>query len=295
MKKTITLILFLIISNVAYSQHSNQFSQYMLNGLVINPSYAGSNRVLNITLLHRNQWIGFNGSPKTTSFSTHSSLRNRNINLGFSYISDKYGITQKNIINGIYAYRIYFRKSSLSFGMQAGIDLTTNHWEDIETTNTGDFVFTGQRDKLTKPIAGFGIYYKSKNFYSGVSSPSIIQIGTHTKNIYKPILLNLGYLINYSNELKFKPSILIKYIKHSPYELDININAYYKDFGLGFSYRTHDAIVFILQYSINEQFSAGYSYDQTISKLKTFNKGSHEILLKYEFGYKLNAPSPRYF
>ncbi len=295
MKKIIIFILFLVFTVTAFSQHFNQYSQYMFNGLVINPAYAGSNKVLNVTLLHRNQWTGFNGAPKTTSFSTHSQLRNKRINLGLYYISDKYGITQKNILNAIYAYRIYFEKSSLSFGLQAGLDITSNHWEEIETISSGDFVFTGQQDKYTTPIAGFGVYYKSDNFYSGISSPSLIKIGTFSKSIFRPLIINSGYLLSYSDDIKFKPSVLIKYIKNSPLEMDFNINAYYKSFGLGFSYRTSDAIIFILQYSINDQFSAGYSYDKTISKFRTFNKGSHELMLKYEFGYKLNAQSPRYF
>lgn len=295
MKYLIIIILFVFYVCECFAQHNNQYSQYMLNGLAINPAYAGSNEVLNITLLHRNQWVGFNGAPKTTSFSSHSSLRNKRVNVGLYYISDVYGITKKNIINGVYAYRLFFRKSSLSFGLLTGLDITTNHWEDIETTNNGDFVFTGQKNRLTKPLAGFGIYYKAENFYSGISSPSLLQFSKLSKNTFRPFLLNAGYLINYSEDLKFKPSVLIKYINSSPLEMDFNINSYYKEFGLGFSYRTNDAIVFILQYVINEQFSAGYSYDITISKLRTYNKGSHELMLKYEFGYKVNAKSPRYF
>jgi type IX secretion system PorP/SprF family membrane protein len=211
------------------------------------------------------------------------------------YISDKFGISQKNIINGIYAYRIYFDKSSLAFGLQTGLDITSNNWENIETISSGDFVFTGQRDKFTTLQSGFGVYYKAESYYAGISSPSLIKIGSTGKNNFRPILINAGYLYSITEDLKLKPSILAKYMKHSPLEIDLNINAYYKSFGIGFSYRTRDAIVFLLQYSINDQFSAGYSYDQTISKLKTFNKGSHEIMLKYEFGYKVNAQSPRYF
>jgi hypothetical protein len=88
---------------------------------------------------------------------------------------------------------------------------------------------------------------------------------------------------------------LFKYIKSSPLEVDINTNVYFKTFGLGISYRTNDAMVFMATYNINHQFSAGYAYDLTISKLGTYVRSSHEIMLKYEFGYSVHPQSPRYF
>lgn len=284
-----------MLANNLFAQHSNQYSQYMFNELAINPAFAGSNKALNATILHRNQWTGFDGAPKTTSISLHSSLPNKKLNVGLNFVSDKYGITKKNILTGIFAFKIQFKKSSLSFGVQGGVDFTTNNWDQIITTNSGDVVFEGQKERSSIPVAGVGIYYLAKNYFVGLSSPSLLKIGENAKNIYRPTLLNAGYIYKHSESLTFKPSILVKYISNSPVEIDINLNTYYKEFGIGFSYRTNDAVVFLLHYSINKQFSIGYSYDLTISKLRTYNYGSHELMLKYEFGYKLNATSPRYF
>lgn len=293
--KHLLLVLLLFFAGNLFSQHNNQYSQYMFNGLVVNPAYAGSNKALNITLLHRNQWVGFDGAPKTTSLSAHTPLPNKKLNVGVNFISDKYGLTRKNIFSGIFAYRIDFKKSSLSFGIQGGLDMTTNNWDQAATTTAGDVVFEGQQQKVATPMAGFGLYYLANNYFVGLSSPSLIQFGSNTKNIYKPTLLYGGYVFKYSESLAFKPSVLVKYISNSPVEFDLNFNAYYKNIGLGASYRTNDAVVFLLNYSINDQFNIGYAFDLTMSKLKTYNKGSHEIMLKYQFGYKVNAPSPRYF
>ena len=285
----------MIVSNTMYSQHNNQYSQYMFNGLSINPAYAGANEALNLTLLHRNQWTGFDGAPKTTSISAHTPLPNKKLNIGLSYTSDIYGVTNKNIANAIFAYKLKFKKSTLSLGILGGVDITRNDWDKIVTTTSGDALFEGQSQKLVTPLAGAGAFYLSKNYFIGLSAPALIQFSTYTKNTYNPILLNSGCILKYSEEMVFKPSILVKYINNSPIEFDLNLNAYYKNFGLGFSYRTNDAVVFLMNYSINDQFKVGYSYDLTITKLKTYNRGSHEVMLKYEFGYKLNAASPRYF
>lgn len=295
MKKSLALLFLFVVAKIAFSQHSNQYSQYMFNGLAINPAYAGANKALNITLLHRNQWTGFDGAPKTTTLSVHTPLPNKKLNVGVNFVSDKYGVTNKNIFNGIFAYKISFKKSSLSFGVLGGLDITRNNWDQINTTTGGDVVFEGQAQKTATPLAGVGLYYLANNYFVGLSSPSLIQFGNNTKNVYNPMILNGGCILKYSDVVVFKPTVLVKYINNSPIECDLNLNAYYKNFGLGFSYRTNDAVVFLLTYSINDQFSIGYSYDLTLSKLKTYNNGSHEVMLKYEFGYKVNATSPRYF
>jgi type IX secretion system PorP/SprF family membrane protein len=98
-----------------------------------------------------------------------------------------------------------------------------------------------------------------------------------------------------SENVKIKPSILAKYIRNSPFEIDLNAIVYFKILGIGYSYRSNDAMVFLATVNINKQFSVGYSYDLTTSKLSTYVRGSHEIMLKYEFGYKINPQSPRYF
>ena len=294
MKKYILIAMLFIGVMYARAQHDNLYSQYMFNGLLLNPAYAGSNNVLSATAVNRNQWVGFDGAPKTSTFSLHTPLKNKKINVGITFISDRFGITTQNKINAVYAYRLFFKKSSLSFGLQAGVNFIRNNWNTIQTTTPGDQVFTGQYSQQNIPQTGFGIYYKSTRFYAGVSSPDLLSIGL-ASSVYKSLLFTSGYLFNLSENIKLKPSVLVRYIKGSPTEVDLNTNIYFKGLGVGYSYRTNDAMVFLISYTINNQFSVGYSYDLVTSQLGTFVKGSHEIMLKYEFAYKVNPLSPRYF
>ena len=277
-----------------YAQHDNLYSQYMFNGLLVNPAYAGSNEVLNATFVNRNQWVGFDGAPRTSTFSLHTPLKNKKINVGITFTNDCYGITTQNKINAIYAYRLFFKKSSLSFGLQVGVDFIKNNWNLIQTTTPNDQVFTSQFSQQTVPQTGFGIYYKAQKFYAGISSPDLLSIGT-SSTLYKSALLTGGYLFDVSENVKIKPFVLVKYIRNSPVEVDLNAIVYFKMVGIGYSYRTNDAMVFLATVNVSKQFSFGYSYDLTTSKLSTYVRGSHEIMLKYEFGYKVNPQSPRYF
>lgn len=276
------------------AQHDNLYSQYMFNGLLLNPAYAGSNGVLSATALNRNQWVGFDGAPKNSTFSLHTPLKNKKLNLGITFINDRYGITTQNKINGVVAYRIFFKKSSLSFGLQGGVDLIKNNWNNVQTTTPGDAVFTNQFSQQNLPQIGCGLYYKANKFYIGVSSPDMVSIKV-SGIVYKAAFLTAGYLFDVSENVKIKPSVLVRYIKDSPISLDANAFVYFKMVGIGYSYRTCNEMVFLASININKQFSAGYAYDYVASKLHTYVRGSHEVMLKYEFGYKVNPQSPRYF
>jgi type IX secretion system PorP/SprF family membrane protein len=111
-------------------------------------------------------------------------------------------------------------------------------------------------------------------------------------------LLSSGMLFKVNDNLKIKPSTLLRYQINAAFQYDINCNVIlFKDevLWIGTSYRGKEAIVGILEYQINPQLRIGYSYDYTLGPLSKFNSGSHEILLRYEFRYKINAINPRYF
>ncbi len=264
----------------------------MNNPLIINPAYAGTKDALSFTGMYRDQWVGFGGAPKTLFFSAHSPLKNKKINLGVNLISDHFGITDQNLIQGIYSYRLYFKKSSLSFGLAVGINMIRNNWNQITTTVSNDIVFANTYSQQNLLQTGFGMYYTSAKFYAGISAPNLIK---QNASDYKPSMLMAGYIFDISSDFKIKPSVLVKYINASPIEVDFNTNFYFRQLGLGFSYRTQDACIFMLNWYVNQQFMFGYAYDYTTSKLGTFVSGSHEIVLSYLFGYKVNPVSPRYF
>ncbi|MFN7015526.1 MAG: type IX secretion system membrane protein PorP/SprF, partial [Bacteroidia bacterium] len=48
------------------AQQQPQYTQYMYNTMSINSGYVGSTESLDAFLLHRSQWVGMDGAPKTT-------------------------------------------------------------------------------------------------------------------------------------------------------------------------------------------------------------------------------------
>ena len=279
-------------------------SQYMFNGLVINPAYTGSRDALSVTGLYRHQWAGFEGAPRTQSFFLHSPLKNPTNNVGAYVVRDQLGVSNHTMLYGTYAFRVDFEEiGRLSFGLQGGLSMIQDRWTQIITDEANDDVFMSDSPTFIVPRFGAGIYYDTRRWYLGLSAPFLLDIKNsdyrlYTENSlsYRPIMLSGGILFKINPELMLRPTFLLKYIQESPAQVDLNLNLIIKDaFWIGAGYRTGDAAVALIEYQINPQFRLGYSYDFSLSELRTFNSGSHEFMLRYEFGYKLKAMSPRYF
>ncbi|HAI42344.1 MAG TPA: hypothetical protein DCM40_31660, partial [Maribacter sp.] len=78
-KANLFLAILLFTSVFVNAQQFPQFTQYMYNTISVNPAYAGSRETLNATILHRNQWAGLEGNPRTSTLSVHSPLKNEKI------------------------------------------------------------------------------------------------------------------------------------------------------------------------------------------------------------------------
>ncbi len=67
MKKVFLFFALIVFVQAAKAQQDAQYSQYMFNGIYINPAYAGYKEELNLHSFYRNQWTGIKGSPKSMS------------------------------------------------------------------------------------------------------------------------------------------------------------------------------------------------------------------------------------
>lgn len=117
------------------------YSQYLHNGLVINPAYAGTREALSFFLSGRVQWFGIDGAPVFQTASLHTLLKNNKIGLGASGQFFKYGFTRATSAYADYAYHIMIGKSRLSMGLRAGFDMSNTDYTGIRLINPGDPVF----------------------------------------------------------------------------------------------------------------------------------------------------------
>ena len=72
------LLIFLLgVFKHANGQQDPQYTMHMYNTQVVNPAYIGSIETVNFGFLTRTQWVDFEGSPQTGSF-TISAVGRRN-------------------------------------------------------------------------------------------------------------------------------------------------------------------------------------------------------------------------
>jgi type IX secretion system PorP/SprF family membrane protein len=305
MKKLITIV-FLLAGTCLYAQQDALFSQYMFNKLVINPAYTGTRDALSIAIVGRQQWAGIDGAPKTATFSIHSPLKNEKLGLGLYCYTDVLGPLQTSGAVGAFSYKFQWGPGKLSFGLQFGFKHMSVDWAKVQMPEENDVALTGQSGKNFVLDANFGLYYYSDNYYVGISSKHLLEQEIGTQELYDEqvasrLLRHLygmaGLAIPLNQDLVLQPSILAKYVQNSPFQMDFNANLMIKEvFWLGFSYRTERTFVFLTEVLVKNRLRIGYSYDIFLNELSQYNKGSHEILVGFDFPvFKRRMENPRYF
>lgn len=283
------------------------YSQYLQNGLLINPAYAGSRGALSGFLSYRMQWMGIAEAPVFQTISLDAPMKNDRVGLGIMGQFMQYGVTRSKSIYASYAYSIKLGAGKLSFGIKGGVDLSNTDYTGISLTDPGDPVFL-EDGKYVLPNIGAGVYYYSNKLFAGISVPQFLSYektgsnevqAFHSFSNYN-LIFSAGGLIAFSDFLKFKPSVLIDYSLQKSTkltQLDINGNFILGDLlWVGGSWRTTEKVaVGILQIQLNTQLMLGFSYDYPVGTMSDYSKGSVEFILRYEFGSRISAANPRYF
>jgi type IX secretion system PorP/SprF family membrane protein len=304
--KAIVKTLFLILIPVSLSgQISPVTSQYVLNPLMINPAYAGNRGAMNVAAFYRQQWAGIGGAPETFTFLIDAPLLNNKIGLGFELVSDKIGVTKDKQFKTDYSYKIDLQKGILSFGLGAGLITTNTAWNDLVVLDPDDQLYLADSRVFVVPDFSFGSYYTYNNYFAGFSIPKFLSYKfDYVKNKYSisidPNLYNYmfstGYSYTLSSKVKLLPSTLLIYTPGSKLLFDINAYVNFLDhFWVGGSYRNGRSFSGLFQFQVNNQLKIAYTYDFDFGQIRTYTFGSHEIMLRYEFRYKVNVVNPLTF
>ena len=315
------------------AQQEPQYSQFMFNKLPINSGYTGGRDALSFRALYRDQWTKLEGHPRTVTLSGHSPLKNENIAVGMNLVHDQLGVTKQTWISGTYAYRFKIGEGKqnlkLSLGINAGMLLYKSNLSELYVTDGGDPVFAENVSRVL-PDVGTGVYFYGTNFYVGASVPNFIKSDLYNKDQVDDlpdgvgarrvphVFAMAGGVIPFGSSgiVKFRPQVMTKATAakeyKSPFEMDVNASFMFYDMvNVGATYRTTlgnkkqfnldqlsnpESVDVMLEVWPTKQLLIGYSYDFTLSELKNYNNGSHEVILGYDFSFERNKViTPRYF
>jgi len=306
--KILGVLTVLLLFNTALSQQDAQYTQYMYNTVSVNPAYAGSRGHMSVGALYRAQWVGLEGAPETQTFNIHTPLGYRGVGAGLSIVNDIIGPTSETYFDVDMSYTVLTGiDGKLSFGLKASAHLLDIRFSELnqDAGQGPDPTLQQNIDNRFSPNIGAGVYYHTQNFYAGLSIPRFLET-THfdesslsTANEQMNWYFITGYVWDLNAFLKFKPAILAKATQGAPLQIDVSANFMFNEkFVLGAAYRWDAAFSGLAGFQISDQFMIGIAYDREITDLgaTTFNDGSFEIVLRYDFIRKIgNLKSPRFF
>jgi type IX secretion system PorP/SprF family membrane protein len=305
LKPGFLLLFLLLFAGPLSAQQDPHQTQYLFNGLAINPAYAGSRNTLSGSFMYRNQWAGFEGAPQTQTLSMHMPGGKGRYGFGVTLINDQIGHLSQQWLQGAYAFRFQVGAGKLALGLQGGLLNFRVRWEDIRALQEVDDVFALAPQNMLLPNIGTGVYYNTDRLYLGISAPHLLEselLGDNparnaVARLYRHIYLTAGYVLGLNNAVQWKPSFLLKYVPGQPMQADLNLMALVrKKYWFGISFRPGDAVSAMLDFQIARSFRVGYAYDYTLSNLSNFQSGSHELYLGFELETrKSNIKSPRFF
>jgi type IX secretion system PorP/SprF family membrane protein len=278
---------------------------YDVNALAINPAYAGCQDALSLTASYRDQWVGFKDAPKSYILSVHTPVYNDRMGLGLLVENNSIGIFKETSFYGNYAYRMELKEGKLALGLGFGVTVSHILWNELVAADENDIQLMNNPSSAVMPNFSLGMYYYTKKYYFGISMPLFLSNELDKNTGKYRISNNLsgcnyffsgGYELGISPQVKFLPSVLIKYHRKNPVQIDYNARISLKDkLWIGMGYRSKDILVGMVQCQLNYQLRMGYSYDFTFGDIGKYMNGSHEFVLNYVFKYSRKVIGPRQF
>lgn len=306
MKRLIKIISITVVcayTTPTFGQQEPQFTQYPDNTLFVNPAYAGSRGLLNLTGIHRQQWTGFDGRPISTTFSLHSPLTYESVGLGITMVNDQSGPIKQTMFYGDFSYTLKFKKlgRKLAFGIKAGLNLISIGTSSLQTDIENDPKLLQNVKNNVNPNFGFGIYYHSSRFFIGASTPKLLERGydgvSKTNLERRHYFGIIGGVFPLNDYWKLRPTAQVKITEKSPINIDASLAAIYREkIWFGAMYRLNAAFGVFTQFQISPQFKLGLATDFGTQAIRNYNYGTFEIMMSYDFVFKKEGlRSPRYF
>lgn len=311
--KNFFTIIFLLLGLSLWAQQEPQYTHFMYNQQLYNPAYVGSRNTPSFTALHRSQWIGFEGAPYSEVLSFQTPIMRERAGLGATVSRYAIGITTSYFSSVAYSYNLKLTPNlSVRLGLQGTLEYFGVRFNDpkVVVVNQDDPSLPDNYSERYAWNVGVGAYLTYKNmFYMGLSAPQLYpnDVGVNsfsdlTAKISPHRYLNLGASIPVSEQLDIMPNLIVKWVDNAPIDFDVNLSVrYLQKLTLGLTARaggdniieSMDGLVF---FQITPKFGAGLGYDYTLSKIKEYQSGTVEVMLRYDLrDDKGDLENPRYF
>lgn len=296
------VVLFMVVGSRAWSQQDPVYTQYMNNLMSVNPGYTAARGVGSFAGIFRNQWVGLDGAPKSASFSFSMPLDSLNMGLGIDFLYDYTVPLRTTGLFFNYSYQVRVaEKSTLCFGLKAGLNYLDARLSTLDRYHLDDEYILGEGD-FNKPFfnAGIGVFWFNERFYAGFSVPRLIEtiynkdvtIVEATSREKQHYFFHGAYMIDLSPEISFKPGLTTIMTAGAPVTADFDFSfLFHRQIWFGVMYRISDAVGGYMQFQY-KNMKIGLSYDYSHTRIREFQSGTFEVMLRYDFKTKETQTFP---
>ena len=319
--KKILFVFIILCSLNGNTQQLPQFTQFINNTPLFNPSMMSMHERTSITLGGRWQMLGFGSEPRTAFISGQTRISNKskkslNPSLriskdntendsvkqsrfshyaGGQMLFDSYGAFDRTSINGCYSLGFDLNED---WKMLAGIKVGFSNFgfdrSKAQVNGNDDqeydaYVANGTNRNSFDLGAGFTLVTKS--FFIGFAAnqftKTALDLSSSPSYFDQRMHWNLitGYSYSIPGIVDLQGMVLLKKMAPSPLSMEIAIKAVLPNqVWTGIHFRNRSSVGFMAGFLINESFQLGYSLDINTNRLISFNNGGHELILSYRFG-----------
>jgi type IX secretion system PorP/SprF family membrane protein len=312
-RKQVYILILSLIATCATGQQLPIYSQYLFNKFLINPAVAGSDGYTSLNLTAREQWVGYDGAPRTFSFSAQTRIIKKGYNvksnifnnqvyrpktdgrvgLGGYVFSDRNGLIQRTGFQLTYAYHMWVQ-SNTQFSM--GLALTGYQYKiDESAINFGDpnepWLNNDLRKGMFVPDVTFGMYLLNNRYSFGLSVEQLFEASAKIGNTaYQNFRIERHYYLFGSYDFiagsnsYIEPSFIINMSEQLKPQADMGVSYFYKqDLWAGLAYRTSGAIIANVGVKYQNMY-IGYAFDFTLQQIQRITYGTHELTFAIKLG-----------
>jgi len=300
MKKLIYIASLLFVVGQMTAQNEAVLTQYTVQPFLLNPALSGFDDLHQIRLNYRSSWTGFPDAPNTYALNYNGPV-NKNFGLGGQILGENVASTFRYNVKVSYA----FHADVNDFRLAGGFSTSFANFR-LRNQAIGGFRYDPNDPDVQEALdgknsfdaaLGFHARYRNQSFV-GLTFPSLIsaRVEDIDNNNEDPrgsadnFILRVGQDIRIKERnFKVTPSVVISRVFGAPFRVDFNAVASFLDeqFVAGLGYRAGAGNdVGILLGTKFDRLRLFYSYDINFGTFQTYNGGSHEITLGFDFDSK---------
>tara|TARA_B100000683_G_scaffold276064_1_gene328758 strand:- start:147 stop:1079 length:933 start_codon:yes stop_codon:yes gene_type:complete len=281
---------FFFVAIEAQAQLNPVRSNYLLTTFMDNPAAAGNKECLDLRVGHRNQWVGFPGSPVNSYLSLSGRLGEsvKSVQgVGLRVESDKAGAWGKTTASIAYSHKIRLNNRGwFSGGFSLGMSQYSLDVNGLDITATDPAIKGGTTTQFLFPVIDAGIWYQDKRNVVGISinnaTASKLDTLTMDSKTATVFVITGGSSMELDGRFMFRPSANIRYSEGLPTSFEMTGSVVYDDsYSVGIGYRVKSALIGSVQLTLFNYLKVGYSYDFSVSKLNLAARSTNEITIAF--------------